>query len=151
MAFPSRPTTDIEPIGSGIAIGRVNTILSTTVFEDGLVPGRFAKLDTGSIDNLDASEDPVIAGLVLRPVTNNIEAGNTIDSSVYPQANYMREGIGSVDVKSGETPTRFGKVYAFNAAGDDLGKAVTSDTTAEATNAEFLEEVDADVWSIRLI
>lgn len=124
-------------------------VLTATTFEDGLVVGRFAKLDTGSIDNMDGSATPVIAGVVLRNVASPVEDGQTVDGDLYDQVEYQREGLVTVELKDGETPAQFGTVYASNAGDADDGTATATDTDI-ATGAEFVQEVATNVWLIRL-
>lgn len=151
MTFPTRPTIDIAEAGSGQPSDIfAKFILSSEVFEDGLNIGRFAKLDTGSIDNLDASATPVIAGVVIRNVTNPIEDGDTYKIANTIAVEYVRAGIVTVEVKTGETPAKFGAVYAHNLADADAGKAVTTATNAVTTTGEFISEISPNVWTIRL-
>lgn len=151
MAFATGLLNDIEKVGAGEVLGSSNGVLTFTTFEDGLTVGRFAKLDTGSIDNIDASVTPVIAGVVVRNVANKLESASTIDSSLYSQVQVIRDGYCTVDVKTGDTPTAFGDVFVHNAAGAEIGKATTTDdANTEPSNAEFIQEVKTGVWVIRL-
>lgn len=151
MAFTTAPSIDVAGVGSGQPSDIFyKFILSAEVFEDGLNIGRFAKLDTGSIDNLDASATPVIAGVVKRSVTNPIEDGDTYKTANTTEIEYVRAGIVTVEVKTGETPAKFGDVFAHNLADADAGKAVTTVTDAVATTGEFLSEISPNVWTIRL-
>ena len=143
MTFATAHLDDPTKVGSGELAGVNNTVLSATVFEDGLRVGRFAKLDAGSIDNLDTSATPVIAGIVLRNVAAAVEDGATISSELNSQIDYLRAGLCTVDVKSGESPVAFGAVFADNTTGEAL------DAAGEATNFEFIEEVKTDVWLVR--
>lgn len=147
MAFSSDVLSDIQKVKSGERWGSNNIILSTTVFEDGLKVGRFAKLDTGSIDNLDGSATPVIAGVVVRSAARALEDADTVDKTLYRQAEYMRHGLVTVDVKAGETPAKFGRVYVSN-AGDANDGLATATNTDVAVNAEFIREVVSGVWLI---
>ena len=149
MAFLITPSLD----GANTPSGQTQDIfakliLSTDKFEDGLQIGRFAKLDTGSIDNLDASTTPVIAGVVLRCVTNAIEDGSTYNADNTTMIEYQRAGVVTVEVKAGQTPAVFGAVTAHNVADADAGKALA--TGGVATGAEFLFQVTPTVWAIRL-
>lgn len=151
MAFPTGYLSDPQAVGAGETLGVDGIDLSADVFEDGLVIGRFAKLDTGSLDNIDASVAPVIAGVVLRNTASAVEDGNTITDANANIVEYRREGIVTVDVVSADSPAQFGIVYVKNAAGADAGKATTvNDATTVAADAEFLHEVQTDVWAIRL-
>ena len=145
MAFATGAITDFQKVAGGERFGTANVVLSATTFENGLKTGRFAKLDAGSLDNLDGSLTPTIAGVVLRNVAGALESGATIDSSLYNQVEYLRAGLVTVDVKAGEIPAKFGAVYASNTTGE-----ATATTTDIATGAEFIEEVKSGVWLVRL-
>jgi len=147
MAFTTGYLDDPQNVGAGERLGTVHAIFSATTFENGLKVGRFAKLDTGSLDNFDGSATPVIAGVVLRNVANPVEDAATIDSALYSQVEYMRQGLVTVDVKSGETPAKFGRVYISNAGDANDGLATATNTDVDA-NAEFIEEVQSGVWLI---
>ena len=147
MAFSSGFQLDPANVGGGERYGSNLVILGTDTFEDGLRVGRFAKLDTGSIDNMDSSATPVIAGVVLRDVANAIESGGTVDSDLYSEVNFMRQGLVTVDVKTGETPAAYGRVYASNAGDANDGLATATNTDVD-TNAEFIEEVKPGTWLI---
>lgn len=153
MAFnPSNNLQDPLRNVSGEDRGFDGVTLTADTFEDGLVVGRFAKLDSGSLDNMDGSASPVVAGVVLRQAANPVEDGETVDADLYKQVEYKRSGPVTVDVVSGNTPAAFGTVFVNNVAGADAGKATTTDDgTTEPTNAEWIEEVATDVWLIRLI
>jgi len=147
MSFATGYVDDPQNIGAGERLGTVHAIFSATTFENGLKVGRFAKLDTGSIDNFDGSATPVIAGVVLRNVANPVEDAATIDNTLYSQVEYMRQGLVTVDVKTGETPTKYGRVYISNAGDANDGLATATNTDVPA-NAEFIEEVQSGVWLI---
>lgn len=148
MAFSSGIMNDPQRVAGGERFDQTILILTATTFEDGLRVGRFAKLDGGSIDNMDGSASPVIAGVVLRNVANAIEDDDTIDRELYEQAEYSRRGLVTVDVKDGEAvPDMFGAVYASNAGDADDGLATSTDTDIE-TNAEFIREVQTGVWLV---
>jgi hypothetical protein len=147
MAFSTGLLGDPNKVGGGERYDDAMLVLSATTFEDNLKVGRFAKLDTGSIDNFDGSATPVIAGVVLRNVANPVEDAGVIDADLYSQVEYIRQGLVTVEVKSGETPTQFGRVYISNAGDANDGLATATNTDVDA-NAEFIEEVDTNVWMI---
>jgi hypothetical protein len=149
MAFSSDVLSDIQKVKSGERWASNNIILSTTVFEDGLKIGRFAKLDAGSIDNLDGSATPIIAGVVVRSAARALEDADTVDKTLYQQAEYMRQGLVTVAVKEGETPAKFGTVYASNLGDANDGLATATNTDIEVSG-EFIEEVTDGIWLIRL-
>lgn len=147
MTFATGSLTDIGKVGSGERLGSTNTILSTPDFEDGLIGGRFAKLDTDQIDNFDGSADPVPAGVVLRDVPGAVENDGVNDADVTTNISYMRFGLVTVDVKAAETPSQFDRVYISN-DGDANDGLATATNTDVAVNAEFITEIDTNVWLI---
>lgn len=149
MSFSSGFEVDYQNIGAGEQKGNRNIVLDYQSFEDGLKVGRFAKVDTGRLDNLDGSATPIIAGVVLRVPTLTIENGETIEAKNHVgSVSYVEHGLVTVDVKIGETPAYKGTVYASNAgdANDGLAQAVA--TNGVDTGAVFIEEVKAGVWLI---
>jgi hypothetical protein len=147
MAFTDARTDDPTQVGAGERYGTNQLILTARSFEDALVVGRFAKIDAGRLDNMDGSATPVIAGVVLRNVANPVEDDATIDSDLFSSVEYIRQGLVSVRVKSGETPSRFARVYVSN-AGDANDGMATATATDVAVNAEFIEEIQTGVWLI---
>jgi len=148
MAFFTGFLNDPQRVGGGERFDQTILILTATTFQDGLLVGRFAKLDSGSIDNMDGSATPTIAGVVLRNVANAIEDDDTIDRQLYEQVEYSRRGLVTVNAKAGEAvPAMFGAVYASNAGDADDGLATSTDTDI-ATNAEFIREVQSGVWLV---
>jgi len=148
MAFATTNLDDPQKVGGGERGDNVIALTATT-FENGLKVGRFAKLDTGSIDNMDGSATPVIAGVVLRNVANAVEDGATIDSALYSQIEYARQGLITVDAKAGETPTLFDRVYVSNAGDANDGLATVTNTDV-AVNAEYIMTIQTNVWLIYL-
>lgn len=147
MAFSTGYLDDPQKVGAGERYGSNHVILTALDFEDSLKVGRFAKLDTGSLDNVDGSASPVFAGVVLRNPAAPVEDGAVVDADLYSQVEYIRQGLVTVDVKSGETPALFGRVYVSN-AGDANDGLATATNTDEAVNAEFIAEVQSGVWLI---
>ena len=147
MTFDTGALTQIGAVGSGERAGRIAAILSATTFQDGLIFGRFAKLDTGSIDKMDGSATPVIAGVVLRDVASPVENDGVVDSDLVTKIEYIRGGFVTVAVKTGETPALFDRVYASNDGDADDGLATATDTDVDV-NAEFIHEVKSGVWVI---
>lgn len=146
-AFPTGAIVDMPNVGAGERFGTCKTILSAVTFEDGLKTGRFAKLDTGSIDNFDGSATPVVAGVVLRDIPGPVEADGTIDADTATKIEYIRQGLVTVDVKTGETPALFDRVYISNDGDANDGLATATNTDIDA-NAEFIMEVSSGVWLI---
>jgi hypothetical protein len=151
MAF-TNSSTEISNTAAGELVGNVASavVLTATSIEDGLKVGRFAKLDTGRLDNMDGSANPTIAGIVARSVVNTIEAAATVDTDTFTEWTYIRAGRVSVTIKAGETPAKFGRVYVSNAGDASDGMALASNVAAHAipVNARFYEEISTDVWSV---
>lgn len=150
MAFTSGFKTDFERVDGGEIKNRNGSkILGHRTFEDGLIVGRFAKVDAGRLDNMDGSVTPVIAGVVLRSPNATIENGTVIETDFETGAvEYMQDGLVTVFVKAGETPSYKGTVYASNAGNADDGLAQAVATNGVDTGAVFIEEVKAGVWLI---
>ena len=126
MAFNTTVITtppDLMP-GEFIASSPYNCS-AFNVWEEGLVPGRFVKHDAGSIDLLDTSATPIIAGVVRRKISSALENLNYTKLGIAPDqvAEIVNFGFVSVEVVAGETPGRYQQVYAVNTAGANLGKA----------------------------
>lgn len=151
MAFTTGYLGDPSRVGAGERWDPNSAVvLTATDFEDGLVVGRFAKMDSGSLDNMDGSATPVIAGVVLRNVASPVEDGETVDATLFEQWEYQREGFVTVAVKDGETaPAMFGTVYASNAGDADDGLATSTGTDVETT-AEFIRVVKPGVWLVNI-
>lgn len=153
MAFTNTVLETSPALGSGEVIKSkpYNTEAFGT-FEDGLIQGRFAKYDTGSIDNLDGSATPKIAGIVRRKISGEVgvatyrTTGDIIDYT----AEVHTFGMATVDVVSGNTPAKYGIAYAVNAAGSgaNFGKATTTATNNVDSGWVFWEELQAGVWLV---
>lgn len=157
MVFPTRPSPDYERVGAGERHGTNVVILSHARWADGLVVGRFAHVDTatGELQNLAGVESPIIAGVVLREVSNPVDAYDENSRVVYRWPDRGRQavdascdGLVTVRVLPGDNPARFGAVYAVNAEGDTAGMATTDDEGVE-TGAIFIREEKPGVWLIR--
>jgi len=149
MSFGTGALDDPQKIGAGERYGANQLILTALVFQTGLVIGRFAKILAGSLDNLNGVATPLIAGVVLRNVANPVEDLGSIDSALYGQAEYVRQGLVTVRAKAGETPSKFDRIYASNAGDANDGMATVTGTDV-ATDAQFIEVVDTDLWLIHL-
>lgn len=121
------------------------------VWEEGLIPGRFVKYDTGSIDLLDTSATPVIAGVVRRKIASALENATYTKLGIAPDqvAEVVNFGFVTVEVLSGDTPTKYQQVYAVNTAGTDLGKATeTATSNAIVPGCVFWEAKAANIWLV---
>jgi len=122
-------------------------------FEDGLIEGRFCKFDTGSIDNMDASGTPVIAGIVKRKITGEIGTGiySTSGMEIDQVAEVINFGFATVTVTEGANPSKYDQVYTVNADSVDAGKATNSSDETIVNGAVFWEEKKAGVWLVRVM
>ena len=154
MAFTNTVKTEFDALGSGEVLrSKPSNVDTFETFEDGLIFGRFAKYDTGSLDNLDGSATPIIAGIANRDITQPTGT-NTYDSTRLPagsqSADCITFGFATVDVVTGDTPAKYGVVYATNdgLVPADFGKATTTTLNNIATNWVYMEELQTDVWLI---
>lgn len=150
MAFNNAVIEENAGLSSGEVIPSTNAlVMAFDTFEDGLVQGRFCKYDSGSIDILDASSTPKIAGIARRLIAGELEVSTYRTSGDIPNAvaEVITTGFATVDVVSGDTPAKYGTVYAVNAA-TNAGKATTTSTSNVDTGWVFWEEVQTDVWTI---
>ena len=153
MAFDDGVEQDAPGLDAGEVIaGHVSNTDGFITFEDGLNVGRFAKYDTGSLDNLDGSGTPKIAGVTKRNLTGDLsKTVYDTEDDIAESANF---GYVTLDVVDGNTPAKYGVVYAENAgvnAGADYGKATTLLTgNVEVVGADFWKEIKTNVWVVRL-
>jgi hypothetical protein len=128
-----------------------HSVSAFEVWEEGLVPGRFVKYASGSIDLLDVSATPVIAGVVRRKIASAIENATYTKLGIAPDqvAEVCNFGFVTVEVPAGVTPAKFGQVYAVNIAGADIGKATTVPTSNVAVpGCVFWEAKAANTWLV---
>lgn len=156
MSFTTSYLGDPANAQEGEIYGIGHTILAAPNFEDGLLAGRFAKIASDILENMDGSVTPVIAGVVKRRVANAVEDADAFDNTLFGDSQqYVRSGLVSVKALTGESPVKFAAITASNAGDTHDGKAsvVAADVDHIATNAEFIEVSDAstDVWMIRLV
>ncbi|MDH1085307.1 hypothetical protein N5C79_02230 [Pantoea brenneri] len=143
--FPSKVSLGNPQVGAGERWSEDGVILAEPNYQDGLKIGLFAYHKAGVLSNLEAAATQV-SGVVLRNLGAPLEDGPVLKTENTQIANYKRAGLVTVSVKAGANPTKFGTVYAEKAT----GKATATDTDLE-TNGEFIEQIDTDVWLIRLI
>lgn len=154
MAFQDYNKTQIEPVDGGVLNSSFNPKVDSYMdFENGLLIGRFAKLDNNSIDNLDNSVTPKIAGVVMYSPVNAIESGNTYVNTGDNKVNQIELcsfGLITVEVVDGVTPSKFDPVYAYNdvVTPADYGKATTVTTNNVAVGGYFNKEIKPNVWEI---
>ncbi|PUE66747.1 hypothetical protein [Arcobacter lacus] len=155
MAFASYDYAQIGNVDAGVINQTLPAKISTYTanYNAPLKTGKFSIIKTGNLANMDKSATPVVAGLVLQSVVNAIESGETFvktgDGAVY-QLDVLEWGLGTVDVKAGDTPTKFGKIYAVNSGSvdADLGKATTTATDNVEVKGYFNREIKAGVWEV---
>ena len=129
-AFTSYSYTEILEADAGVLNPNLSYKIDTfTVnYTAPLNTGKFAIIKSGNLANMDKTATPVVAGLVLQSPVNAIESGETYvktgDGAVY-QVDVVSWGLATVAVKAGDTPAKFGAVYAVN----------TDTTVSNATKA----------------
>lgn len=138
-------------LGSGELVPNMNGLaLAFDTFEDGLIQGRFCKYDTGSIDNLDNSATPKIAGIARRLIAGEIGVTTyrTTGDIINNVAEVITTGFATVDVVAGLTPAKYGIAYAVNdiAVPADLGKASTVSTNNIDSGWVFWKKQANNVW-----
>ena len=154
-AFKSNNYTGISEVDAG----ELNPNLSykidtfTVNYNAPLNVGKFAIIKTGNLANMDKTATPVVAGLVLQSVVNAIESGETYvktgDGAVY-QVDVVSWGLATVAVKAGDTPAKFGTIYAVNSGvvDEDLGKATTTALNNVTVKGYFNREIKTGVWEV---
>ncbi|MBE0469586.1 MAG: hypothetical protein IBX55_08800 [Methyloprofundus sp.] len=148
MSFENTVLNDNLDLGAGevIASSPYN-VSSFETFEAGLVAGRFVKYDAGSIDNLDASASPLIAGIAKRNITESLD-----DDSNTQVAQVINFGFATVEVTAAATPVKYESVQVVNDATADAGKATNAAGVGivPAGDVVFWEQKAADVWLVRI-
>lgn len=157
MAFANTVLADIPDLPAGEVIKSApHNVAAFDAFEDQLVPGRFVKLDTGRVDNLDGSATPVVIGVSRRLVSSAVDQANyrtAASGATAPNsaAEVINFGYATVTVPSGVTPAKYGQVYAVNAAGSgaNFGAATTVSTSNVAVpDCVFWEPKAPGVWLV---
>lgn len=160
MAFANTVLSDNPDLPAGEVIkASPHNVSAFEVFENGLVEGRFAKFDAGSIDNLDGSATPIIAGIVRRKVTGEVNAVgtpgvySTTGQEIDQVAEVINFGFATVTVTDTATPAKYGSVQVINDATANAGKATNAAVAAgiiSAGNVVFWEQKAANVWLVRI-
>ena len=155
MAFTNYSYTEIGDVDPGVINGvlpyKVDTY--TANYNAPLNTGKFAIIKSGNLANMDSTATPVVAGLVLQSMVNAIENGETFvktgEGAVY-QVDVVSWGLATVAVKSGDTPAKFGAIYAVNSGvvDADLGKATTIPSGNVAVKGYFNREIKTGVWEV---
>jgi len=156
MAFKNTVLQDNPDLGAGefIAASPYN-VSAFELFEDGLVEGRFVKYDTGSIDNMDGSASPVVAGIARRKITGEIGTGiySTSGQAIDQVAEVINFGFATVAVTDDADPAKYDAVQFVNATGADAGKATDATVASgivSAGDVVFWEPKAAGVWLVRI-
>lgn len=156
MAFTNAVLQEVQDLPAGEVIkASPHNVSAFEVFEDGLIEGRFVKFDSGSIDLLDASSTPVVAGVAKRKVTGEIGSGiySTSGIEIDQVAEVINFGFATVTVTDAADPTKYDPVYAINAATAESGKA-TEDSGATGalavSDCVFWEQKASGVWLVRI-
>ena len=155
MAFNDTTLQDNPDLPAGEVIkSSPFNVSAFEIFEDGLVEGRFCKYDTGSIDNLDASATPVIAGIARRKITGEIGTGiyRTTGQEIDQVAEVINFGFATVTVTDAATPAKYGAVNVINDGTADAGKATDAAVAAgiiSAGDVVFWELKATGVWLVR--
>lgn len=153
MTFATGYKKDPGKVGGGEIHGGSHVILGSSNFENGLLVGRFAKVETGdALHNLDGSSTPTIAGVIMRQASYPVEDGSAIDSSLYANVSAVLHGLVAVEAVSSDTPGLYAPLYAVNASGSgaNFGKATTTSTNNVLTGARFIEKITDDVWLVHM-
>jgi hypothetical protein len=163
MAFTEGVELEVNQIEEGEVLSESPyNIDSYEKFEDGLVIGRFAKLDAGSVDNLDNSATPLIVGVPKRKVNKTIDSGVYVSTPVNGLAdknadivNFGRVTVVLSDLAiAAATVTEGDPVYVVNSATPALAGKVT-DNSGEAdaiavTGAVFKKEKQSGIWIVTI-
>jgi hypothetical protein len=156
MAFNSAVLQNIAdlPAGEVISASPYN-VSAFEKFENGLIEGRFVKYDTDSIDQLDASATPIIAGIAKRKVTGEIGTGvySTTGQAIDSVAEVINFGFATVTVTNAATPAKYDAVNVINAASAEAGKATDAAVATgiiSAGDVVFWESKSQYVWLVRI-
>lgn len=154
MAFNDTVLNEAEGTLAGEVITTApNNVSAFETYEDGLIEGRFVKYDAGSIDKLDASATPTIAGIARRKVTGEIGDGvySLTGQEFDSVAEVINFGFATVTVTDAATPAKYLPVYAVNTADAETGKATQDATGTELVpDTVFWEDKGNGVWLVRI-
>jgi hypothetical protein len=156
MAFKDTTLQDNPDLGAGEVIkASPFNVSAFELFEDGLVAGRFVKYDTGSIDNMDGSASPVVAGIARRKITGEIGTGiySTTGQEIDQVAEVINFGFATVTVTDTADPAKYDAVNVINDGTADAGKATeaaVADGIISAGDVVFWEQKATGVWLVRI-
>jgi len=156
MAFNDTTLQDNPDLGAGEVIkASPYNVSAFELFENGLIEGRFCKYDTGSIDNMDGSDTPVVAGIARRKITGEIGTGiySTAGQEIDQVAEVINFGFATVTVTDAADPAKYDAVNVINDGTADAGKATdaaVADGIISAGDVVFWEQKAAGVWLVRI-
>ncbi|AUR91020.1 hypothetical protein NVP1154O_07 [Vibrio phage 1.154.O._10N.222.52.B12] len=156
MAFKNAVLQEASDLPAGEVIkASPHNVSAFEVFQDGLIEGRFVKFDTGSIDILDASATPVIAGIAKRKITGEIGDGvySTSGIEIDQVAEVINFGFATVTVQDAAAPSKYDPVYTINLDSAEAGKATQNSGATGAiavANCVFWEQKADNVWLVRM-
>jgi len=163
MAFTEGVLPEVVQIDEGeVLTTSPHNIDSFDKFEDGLKIGLIAKLDTGSVDNLDGSATPLLVGVPKRKVNKAIGSDTYVATPVNGLADKVADvcDFGRVTVLmtatavAAATAEQGAQVYVINGvANADNGKVTDNVAETEAlivTGAVFNREKKSGVWVITI-
>jgi len=167
MAFTEGTLTEVIQVEEGEVISTSpHNIDSYDKFEDGLVIGRFAKLDAGSVDNLDGSATPLIVGVPKRKTNKDLASGVYISDpasgsiagltdKVADIVNFGRATVVMSDLAiAAGTAIEGAQVYVVNSADPLLAGKVTDNSLEAgaliATGVTFKEEKQSGIWIVTM-
>lgn len=154
MAFKLTVADNITDLGAGEVIkSSPHDVQAYNDFTDGLLVGRFCRVDDGVVTNIDGSEEPLIIGVPRRKVTGVIcgdPVAYTLDDSV---AEIITYGYTTVELSSTAEPKRHDLVNIVNEVGNEENGCATQEAVAEgivaAGAAVFWEPKGKGIWLIR--
>jgi len=163
MPFDNGVLPEVVQINEGeVLTTSPHNIDSFDQFEDGLKIGLIAKLDSGSVDNLDGSGTPLLVGVPKRKINKAIGSDTYISTAVNGLAdkvadicNFGRVTVLMTDTSVAADTAKTGdQVYVINgAANADNGKVTNNSGETEAlivTGAVFSREKKSGVWVITI-
>lgn len=141
MSFSSvNGQINISATGVGELWGVGGFKMTTRDFDANIKIGTFAGFDGGT---LTSGHSPEV--VVLRDLNEDLEQVDGGFNPATSQIPILRQGAVTVAVTTGNTPDVFARVYM-----NVDGKA-TTDNTKPATTAEFIREIQTDIWLVRLV
>lgn len=163
MAFNDGVLPEVVQIDEGeiLATSPYN-VDSFDKFEDGLKIGLFAKLDSGSVDNLDGSATPLLVGVPKRKINKAIGSDTYISTPVNGLADKVADvcnfgritAVMTATAVAAATAVEGDQVYVINGvANADNGKVTNNSGETEAlivTGAVFNREKKSGIWVVTI-